>query len=187
MADILLFHHAQGLTDGIRAFANELRSAGHNVTVPDLYDGLTFSTVDDGVAHARSIGFGSIFDAAVASADGLPNELVYAGFSLGAMPAQQLAQQREGARAALLYHSFAPVSQFGQAWPAGVPLQVHVMQNDPWEDSEEMGELVSQAGGEFYLYAGNAHLFTDSSSREYAPVAAALVIKRTLELLDGLT
>ena len=94
MADILLFHHAQGLTEGITAFADALRSAGHHVTVPDLYDGHTFSTLDEGLAHAKNVGFGTLAEAGVAAADGLPNELVYGGFSLGLMPAQQLAQQR---------------------------------------------------------------------------------------------
>ena len=46
MTDVILFHHAQGLTAGVRAFADELRSAGHNVTVPDLYDGATWTPLD---------------------------------------------------------------------------------------------------------------------------------------------
>lgn len=186
MADILLFHHAQGLTEGMIAFADELRDAGHKVTLPDLYDGRTFPTVEAGVAHAKSLGFGALAAAGVAAADGLPNDMVYGGFSLGLMPAQQLAQQRPGARGALLYHGGIPVTEFGEAWPDGVLLQAHVMQNDSWGDVDDVRELVNQAGGELFLYDGNAHLFTDSSLDAYDPDAAKLVMKRTLAFLSAL-
>jgi dienelactone hydrolase len=187
MADILLFHHAQGLTKGVTAFADGLRSAGHSVTVPDLYDGRTFPTVEEGVTHAKSLGFEALAAAGVAAADGLPNEMVYGGFSLGLMPAQQLAQQRPGARGALLYHGGIPITEFGEAWPEGVALQAHVMRDDPWGDVDDVRELVSQAGGELFLYDGDAHLFTDSSLDAYDPAAAGLVMKRTLAFLDSLS
>lgn len=60
MAEVLLFHHAQGLTEGVRAFAEQLRSAGHVVHTPDLYDGRTFDSLDAGVGHARELGFGQL-------------------------------------------------------------------------------------------------------------------------------
>ena len=187
MADILLFHHAQGLTQGITAFADELRAAGHNVTVPDLYNGHVFSTLEEGLAYAKSVGFGALAEAGVAVADGLPNKMVYGGFSLGLMPAQQLAQQRPGARGALLYHGGIPVTEFGEAWPDGVPLQAHVMRDDSWGDVKDVKELVAQADGELFLYDGDAHLFTDSSLDAYDPDAARLVLKRTLAFLDSLS
>ncbi len=187
MADILLFHHVQGLTKGMIAFADELRAAGHNVTMPDFYDGRTFSTVEEGVAHAKSLGFEALAAAGVAVADGLPNEMVYGGFSLGLVPAQQLAQQRPGARGVLLYHGGIPVTEFSDAWPEGVPLQAHVMRDDAWGDVEDVKELVSQAGGELFLYDGDAHLFTDSSLDAYDPDAAKLVMQRTLAFLDTIS
>src|SRR5947208_12137095 len=98
MAEVLLFHHAQGLTPGVVAFADELRSAGHVVHTPDLYEGKTFGTVDEGVAHAREIGFGTVLERGRAAAEDLPAELVYAGFSLGGMPAQVLAQMQARTR-----------------------------------------------------------------------------------------
>ena len=187
MADVLLFHHAQGLTEGITAFADELRAAGHTVTVPDLYEGHTFSTLDEGLTYAKSVGFGALAEAGVAAADGLPNRLVYGGFSLGVMPAQQLAQQRPGARGLLLYHGCAPLSEFGDAWPDRVALQAHVMRDDQLGDVEDVKELVGQANGELFLYEGDAHLFTDSSLDAYDPDAAKLVLKRTLTFLDSLS
>jgi dienelactone hydrolase len=183
MADVLLFHHALGLTDGIQAFADDLRTAGHQVTVPDLFDGRTFATVDDGVAHAETVGFHAIMAAGVDAARPLPEGLVYAGFSLGNLPAQRLAQQRPGARGALLYHGGIPVTEFGERWPDGVPLQLHVMEDDGWGDVDDVKQLASDADGELFIYPGDAHLFTDRSSVEFAPDAAGLVMERTLDFL----
>src|SRR5262245_7889753 len=101
MADVLLFHHALGQTSGFLAFADDLRRAGHTVHTPDLYDGHTFQTLDEGIAYAQEVGFGDVIERGVRVADDLPNELVYAGFSLGVLPAQKLAQTRPGARGAL--------------------------------------------------------------------------------------
>lgn len=163
MTDVLLFHHAQGRTDGIQAFADDLRAAGHVVTVPDLFDGRTFATVEEGVAHIEEVGFDHLVEAGVEVAYELPSELVYAGFSFGVLPAQRLAQQRAGALGALLYHSGLPVSVFGDHWPPRVPLQVHVMADDELGEVELARDLVDQAGGHLYLYDGSAHLFTDPS------------------------
>ena len=122
MAEVLLFHHALGQTSGFLAFADELRRAGHTVHTPDLYDGRTFQTLNDGIAYAEEIGFGNVIERGVRVADDLPDELVYAGFSLGVLPAQKLAQTRPGARGALLFYSCVPVSEFGSSWPADVPV-----------------------------------------------------------------
>ncbi|MDT7732714.1 MAG: hypothetical protein QOK45_2967, partial [Mycobacterium sp.] len=105
MAEVLLFHHAQGRTPGFLAFADQLREAGHTVHTPDLYDGRSFSSLEEGVGYAEEVGFGEIIEAGSRIADELPNEIVYAGFSLGVLPAQKLAQTRPGARGALLFHS----------------------------------------------------------------------------------
>lgn len=184
MAEVLLFHHALGLTDGLHAFADELRAAGHGVSAPDLYDGRTFASIDEGVAHASQVGFQALMEAGAAEADGLPSDLVYAGFSLGVVPAQRLAQERPGARGALLYHAAIPLGEFGDTWPPDVPMQVHVMAEDELGDVEEGRQLVADAGGELFLYDGAAHLFTDRSWEEHDPEAAALVMERTLAFLD---
>ena len=186
MAEVLLFHHAQGLTPGVGAFADELRSAGHTVHTPDLYEGKTFDTVDEGVAHARELGFGALLDNGVAAADDLPADLVYAGFSLGVMPAQKLAQTRRGARGALLFSAAIPLSEFGGSWPDGVPVQIHFMEDDPWaeEDLPAAREIAGTVdGAELFVYPGDRHLFADSSLSDYERGAAALLTQRTLDLL----
>src|ERR1043165_926540 len=110
---MLLVPHAQGPTRGIDAFADELRAAGHVGHVPDLYDGKTFTDLDEGVGYAKEVGFETIGERGRIAADALPSELVYAGFSLGVIPAQMLAQTRPGAKGALLFSAALPTSAFG--------------------------------------------------------------------------
>jgi dienelactone hydrolase len=162
VTEILLFHHAQGRTRGFLAFADALRAAGHVVHAPDLYDGRTFADLDEGVGYAKAVGFGTIGERGRLAADGLPNELVYGGFSLGALPAQLLAQTRPGAKGALLFSAAFPASEFGGSWPPGVPLQIHMMEGDEWaaEDLPAARELVQTIdGAELFLYPGDRHLF----------------------------
>ena len=189
MAEVLLFHHAQGLTAGCLAFADDLRAAGHVVHAPDLYDGKTFGDLDEGVGYAKQVGFDTILERGRLSAEGLPNEIVYAGFSLGAMPAQLLAQTRPGAKGALLFHGAIPPAEFGGPWPEGVPLQIHLMDADEWalegdlDVARELDETVESA--ELFLYPGDRHLFTDSSLPDYDQGAATLLKQRVLRFLDG--
>jgi dienelactone hydrolase len=191
MAEIVLFHHVQGLTSGIRAFAEELRSAGHIVHAPDLFDTRTFSTLEEGIAYAKKVGFGAILDLGVTEAEALEPELVYAGFSMGVMPAQKLAQTRAGARGALLFESCLPVTEFGDRWPDGVPVQVHGMDADPIFAGE--GDLdaaralvISTEEAELFLYSGDVHLFADSSLPSYDQGATELMTNRVLDFLTRL-
>jgi dienelactone hydrolase len=187
MAEIVLFHHAQGCTPGVLHFAESLRAEGHLVHVPDLYDGATFDDLDDGVAHARSIGFDTLVDRGVAAAQEWPAEVVYAGFSMGVMPAMALAQNRPGARAVVFLHGAVPLGELGAAWPAGLPLQLHTRRDDDWGDAEEAEKLAAEIPGtELFLYPGDEHLFTDDSLAAHDPEATALVRQRMAALLDRL-
>jgi dienelactone hydrolase len=189
MAEVLLFHHAHGLTAGVRDFADRLTQAGHTVHLPDLYDGQVFETLEDGLAHASQVGFGELVERGRRSADDLPSDLVYAGFSLGVMPAQLLAQTRPGAAGALLLCSCAPIEEFGGVWPAGVPVQVHGMDADPFfageGDIDAARALVSAAPdeAELFVYPGDQHIFADDSLPSYDKDAAALLTERVLAFL----
>lgn len=190
MAEVLIFHHAQGRTGGVVAFADELERAGHTVHVPDLYDGRTFASVDAGVAHAEEVGFGELLGRGTRAADELRPELVYAGFSLGVLPAQKLAQTRAGARGALLVHSCIPPGEFG-AWPPGLPVQIHAMDADPFfvddGDLDAARSLVEEVEtAELFLYPGSGHLFADSSLPSYDAEATALLLQRVLDFLEPL-
>ncbi|RUM17027.1 dienelactone hydrolase [Rhizobium phaseoli] len=190
MAEILLFHHAQGLTPGVHAFADDIRAAGHIVHTPDLFDGRTFGSIEDGLAYIGEIGFGAVRERGVRVADELPAELVYAGFSFGVLPAQKLAQTRPGARGALLFYSCLPISgewAFGP-WPDGVAVQIHGMDNDPIfvgeGDIDAAREIVAKVeDAELFLYPGDQHYFADSSLPSHDAHATALLTARVIEFL----
>jgi len=188
MTDIMLFHHAQGLTDGVRAFATRLEAHGHRVVLPDLYDGATYHTLDEGVAHAERAGLDALTARGVAAAKDMPLASVFAGFSLGALPAQKLAQTRPGALGAVLYHGSVPAGTFGTAWPAAVALQIHLAQDDEWSELDVAQALARTAPrGELYIYPGSAHLITDSSLDEYDPDNTDLILQRTNTFLGALS
>jgi len=190
-AEILLFHHALGVTAGVRDLAEALRRAGHTVHVPDLYEGRVFDSLDAGVAYAQEVGFGSIVERGERAAGGLPAGLVYVGWSLGVLPAQKLAQTRPGAKGALLFESCVPPTEFGDAWPQGVPVQIHGMDADEIFAGE--GDLdaaralvASTADAELFLYPGKQHLFADNGLPSYDERAAALLTERVLAFLGRL-
>ena len=191
MAEVVLFHHVHGLTRGVLAFADDLRAAGHTVHTPDLYEGRIFETLEEGMAHVDEIGFGTFIERGVRAADALSTGVVYGGFSAGVMPAQKLAQTRPGAAGALFLHACAPASQFGSAWPDSVPVQIHGMDRDPFfadeGDIDAARELVEKAkDAQLFVYAGDQHLFTDSSLAAYDADAAAQVRERVHEFLARL-
>lgn len=188
MAEVLLFHHAYGLTSGVRAIAARLEGAGHTVHVPDLYEGRVFDTLEAGIANAKEIGFGTVLERGRLAAEGLAAELVYAGFSLGVMSAQMLAQTRPGARGALLFDACLPADEFGDGWPAGVPAQVHGMDADPFfadeGDLDAARALVAATPEvELFLYPGRQHIFADDSLPGYDKEATALLTERVLTFL----
>jgi dienelactone hydrolase len=186
MAEVLLFHHVQGLTDGVKAFADELRRDGHTVHAPDLFDGRRFESIEDGFSYVREVGRAAIQARVDAAVEPLGSELVYAGFSYGVPIAQELAQTRPGARGALLFYSCIPLSEYGEAWPVGVPVQVHGKEGDEFfdEDLPAARELAeSTADAELFLYPGDQHLFADSSLPGYDAEAANLLMERVKEFL----
>jgi dienelactone hydrolase len=185
MAEVVLFHHALGLNDWLRTFADELREAGHTVHTPDLFGGRTFDSIEDGMAYAEaSLDFPmGVVDRARAAVESLPREVVYIGFSLGVMPAQSLAQTRPGARGAVLCYAALPLGQWGDNWPAdwpdGVPLQLHILDGD---EDFEIAQSLSQTvpGAEFYVYSGSEHYFAEHDEQ-----AAELLKQRVKSFVEN--
>ncbi len=191
MTEVLLFHHAQGLTPGCRSLADRLSTAGHVVHTPDLYDGQTFSEFAAGIAHAEQIGFAEILERGRSAAERLPAEIVYAGISLGVLPAQMLAQTRPGACGAMLVSAAIPPSEFGDGWPGDLPVQIHMMEHDPVVTEE--GDLAAARlltettdRAQLYLYPGNRHLFVDDGLPDHDSAAARSTLERMLAFLASL-
>jgi dienelactone hydrolase len=187
MAEVILFHHAQGQTEGFLAFADELRAAGHIVHTPDLYEGRTFATLDAGVHHGdEELGMDTVIERAAVAVENLPTDVVYAGFSLGAVPSQALTQTRPGAQGALLLEGCVPPSSFDAPWPTGVPVQIHGMDRDEWFELDVAESILEAADkAELFLYSGDRHLFADPSLSAFDPAAAALMTQRVLRFLAG--
>lgn len=188
MAEVLIYHHIQGLTDGVQAFADELREAGHTVHAPDLFDGRTFDSIEAGFGFAKDAGFEALRERGKGIADGLGADLVYVGLSFGVTIAQPLAQTRAGARGALLIYSCLPASEFG-GWPDGVPVQIHGKEGDEFfdEDLPAARELAeSSPDAELFIYPGEQHLFADSSLDAYDAEATGVLMERVRTFLAGL-
>ena len=193
MANVVLFHHVLGLTEGMLTLAGHWRAAGHDVMTPDLFEGERFTTIDDGVAHLESIGFPALIERGEAAVSGLAPGVVFAGVSMGVICAQQLAQTRSDAAGAVLMESCLPPSEFGEAWPDAVPVQIHGMSEDPFfageGDIDNARAIVASSPAPLtglFVYPGDRHLFVDSSVAAHDPAAATLVIERTLEFLAGI-
>ena len=182
MAEVVVFHHALGLTDWIRRFADGLRDAGHTVHAPDVYDGRTFETNEDGMAYSEELGGPmAVVERGRAAVEQLPSEVVYVGFSLGVLPAQSLAQTRPGSRGAVLCYAALPLGQWGdnwpETWPEGVPLQLHILDGD--EDFEiAKGLAATVHGAELFVYPGTEHYFA-----EHDDEAAAQLTRRVIDFL----
>jgi len=193
MAEVVLFHSALGLRPGVAAAADRLREAGHTVHTPDYYDGEVFDDLDDGLRKRDELGYAEIARRAKEAVAELPAGLVFAGFSLGVVPAELLAAGRPGALGAVLMHAAVPVegfSEFGvERWPAGMPIQAHYAAEDPWVEAEEVAVLeedVRRAGARFeaHTYPGSGHLFADPDLPEYDPSSSDLMWRRVLEFLS---
>ncbi|WP_395577283.1 dienelactone hydrolase family protein [Streptomyces sp. BK79] len=188
MAEVVLFHHVQGLTDGIRAFAYDLQQSGHTVHTPNLFEGRTFDSLEQGMAFARETGFDVLRERGMAAAGGLRPELVYVGLSFGVTIAQKLAQTRPGARGALLLHACIPLTEYGESWPESVPVQIHGKEGDEFfdEDLPAARELAKSArSAELFVYPGDQHLFTDSSLEAFDAEASELLLERVRTFLTA--
>ncbi len=183
MASIVLFHSALGLTAGVRRFAGALGGAGHTVLTPDLFDGQTFRTLEQGVQKRDAVGIPELMRRAVAAVEGVPPDSIYAGFSMGAAAAQYLALTRPGARALVLMHAVLPLAALGAAqWPS-VPVQLHASEADPWVDDAVVADFAGAASATVFRYPGKTHLFAEHGYADYDAGCASLLEQRVREFV----
>jgi dienelactone hydrolase len=184
MTGVVLFHHAQGVTPGVRSLADRVRDAGYRVSVPDLFEGRTFATLEAGIAFARRTGFDEIAARGVAAVQGTPGDLVLVGISLGAVPAEGIAVTRPGVSGVVLVSGVIPPASLDQPWPEDLALQVHTMSDDPDGDVDDARALVAELEtAELFVYDGSSHLFVDDSLPGYDEAATEQFLERLLEFL----
>ncbi|MFE6911686.1 dienelactone hydrolase family protein [Streptomyces erythrochromogenes] len=188
--NIMLFHSTYGLRPAVHAAADRLRAAGHQVQVPDLFEGRTFETVEEGMAHQDEIGRDELLKRAVlAAAPHSDGGLVYAGFSFGGSLAQHLALADEKARGLLLLHGTADLED--SASVDGLPVQLHIADPDPFEPHDWLTAWylrMQRAGAdvEVHSYPGAGHLFTDPDLDDYDAEAAEQAWTAAIGFLDSL-
>lgn len=188
--EVVLFHSVLGLRPAVHRWADRLRAGGHVVHTPDLYEGRSFDEYDPAFQFLETIGgIETLMTRSHASVDGLPADLVYAGFSNGAASAELLALTRPGARGAVLMHGALPVQLFGaEAWPAGVPVQLHQAVDDPFREPEADAAFTASVNGsgarlEAFDYPITGHLFADDGLPEYDAASAESMMERVLAFL----
>jgi len=188
MAEIVQFHHVLGRTVALDAIADRLREAGHLVHAPDLYDGQVFDTIEEGGRFAESIGVQTLMTRALAAVQGLPDEIVYLGYSMGTAPAQTLLQTRPGAIGGILMYACIDPASVGP-WPEGVPVHIHAMKDDPYFAADAAAAKQLDAAHEavsLFLYPGSGHLFMEAGHPDYDEEAAELAFRRIEALLASI-
>lgn len=186
MANVVVFHHVLGLTEGVLAFAEAIRQDGHTVWAPDIFKGKRFDTIEEGCSYEEDVmGWeGMIAESEKAVAD-VPKDAYYVGFSMGAVYAQRLAELRPGAKGAILLHGCVQGGFFAPTWPEGVRLQVHNTENDEFTEMATIEELCEKVGGEVYQYPGPGHILSDPAFPEYNQETAELILDRVKGFLKG--
>lgn len=186
MAALVLLHSALGRTSGMDAIAQAFTAAGHSVSIPDFYQGQTFTTAEAGVAHAQEVGFSTLVDRVAADCEGFGAEIVFGGLSLGAAIAQQMGKNDPRARGVLAFHGggFPKPTR----WQSQVPVQIHFSVDDDWRtpgEAETLMESAARAGSaaEYFLYPGATHLFSDPETPDFDAANAAVLHARALHFL----
>ncbi|MER5967636.1 dienelactone hydrolase family protein [Streptomyces sp. NPDC002057] len=188
--DIMLFHSVYGLRPAVRDAADRLRAAGHQVWVPDLFDGWTTGSVEEGMAKRDEIGKDELLKRAIlAAAPYSERGLVYAGFSFGASVAQTLALGDEKARGLLLLHGTSDLAP--NVSVDELPVQLHVAEPDPFETDDWLSAWYLQmrragADVEVYRYRGAGHLYTDPELPDWDAEAAERTWSVALSFLEDL-
>ncbi|WP_232661463.1 dienelactone hydrolase family protein [Pseudonocardia sp. TRM90224] len=184
---VALFHSVFGLRGVELAAAERLRAAGHQVVVPDLFDGVTNpGDFDAAFDHLDRIGWSTVLERAHDALADAPAETVLGGLSMGAALVGDIWPARLDAAGAFYLHAAPPV-------PAGIrtgtPVQLHFGAGDPFVPPERLARFRESAerNGAYATvreYEGVGHFFTDETLPDHDADAATSTWRDVLGMLD---
>ncbi len=188
--NIMLFHSTYGLRPAVRAAADRLRAAGHEVWMLDLFEGRTFETVEEGMAFNDGIGKEELLRRAVLAAAPYSSAAWCTRGSRSAPPSRR--PWRSATRRPLGCCSCTArrTSPRARRWTR--PVELHVAEPDPFENCNDRPSAwylqMQRAGAdvEIYRYAGAGHLYTDPDLPDYDEEAAEATWRVALGFLDSL-
>lgn len=189
MATIVLFHHAGGRTPGVLAIVRRLEEAGHTVVVPDYFDGITFTTMGEALAHLDAVSMPELFQRAEQAVAHMEQPFVVAGISLGAALAQHLAHTDARVQGLVSLEGFIDPQFLAGGLPQSLPITIHGSADDPFfaEDlPAAQAVAASHPVADLHLYEGCGHLFTDDSWDTNDASQTDLVLERVQAFLDCL-
>ena len=187
MAELLLLHHALGVTPALQRLAARFRDAGHTVVLPDLFEGQVFGTVEEGMAHVESVGMDTLAARGEDTASDLDPGFVVCGISLGAIAAQRIGVDHDAVAAVMAVSSCLPPGYLPGPWPHSVPLRVVASKGDTMFNEE--GDLDAARGyvdagvARLKLLDGGEHLFMEANDPD-SVAATAWLTETLLHLLD---
>jgi dienelactone hydrolase len=184
---VILFHSVCGLRPVELAAAEMIRAAGHNVSTPDLYDGVTADTIEQGFELKDDIGWDRICERAKTALVELPASTVLGGFSMSAGVVASVWPGRPKTRGVLLLH--APAEIPGAMHWDGLRVQLHVAEHDRFAPADEWTTWQAEAervgiAAEVFVYPGAGHFYTDQSLADHQASAARQTWDRVLRFLD---
>lgn len=188
MADVMIFHGITGLIPRAAGIEQPLLEAGHRVVCPDLFEGNSFETPEEGFEYLEKVRFRTLLGRAEEAIADMPPETVLIGISMGTGVASHLARERPECAAAVLLHAVPGRAKGEPAWPASVPVQVHTSEDDPYFSRENADALIAEAADcRLVLYPGSGHTFADPEAEDYAPEQAPALVRNVTEFISGVS
>lgn len=188
MAQLLLLHHALGVTSALRRLADRFEDAGHDVVVPDLFESRVFASVEEGMEHVESVGIETLAGLGEDAASDMQPGFVVCGISLGAIAAMRAGVSNDAVAAVVVASACIPEEYIGGPWPRTLPLRVVASREDAMfrdegdlEAATEYTHSAQQA--KLKLMPGREHLFVEADDPE-STAATEWLVETVMRFLD---
>jgi carboxymethylenebutenolidase len=200
---IVVVHGQSGLEDFIKDTTHMLALQGYAAVAPNLYHRDGPDCKDENPARKARLRDTSIINDINASIGFLRNhkqvgggKLGIVGFCMGGRLVYLMSAASKELKAGVMFYGSGTMVPFGEG-PSpfertreiGCPIQGHFGAEDQNPSPEDMRKLDAELtkfgkAHEFHTYAGAAHAFVNSGSRNYRPHAAALSWPKATEFFS---